>query len=493
MQTLPISYSPWLIVASVAISIVAAYAAFGLADRMRAATTERLRMLWWLGGAGAMGTGIWSMHYLGMLAVQLPVPVLYHVPTVILSWMLAVVAAAVALQVVSAKRVTWMRLFAGGLAMGAGIGSMHYVGMHAMRMQAMHHYDNRMVAFSVVLAVSFSVLALWLATVVRNRQQHGAFNRALAGVVMGVAIASMHYTAMAGVTYDRCAMAYNTAWTVQISSLSEVVIILIVTLILIAAVGSAAVHQRQFVEMQDVQKDLLTTQQQLLKQQQDLLESQNKLVEVNARLAELSIRDALTGLHNRRHFDNMFDAEWRRAVRDHSSIALMVIDVDYFKALNDKRGHQTGDESLRRIAEVLATRPQRTHDVLVRYGGEEFAVLLPGADEIPAARFAEELRKSIEREAIEHGNSPVSDVVTVSIGVCSRIPADGDSAEKMLQDADAALYAAKENGRNRVVLAAAKREEYLMEGIAGETLVAKVYEENQPAEAAAEEKQTTKD
>jgi len=396
-----------------------------------------------------MGLGIWSMHYLGMLALQLGMEVNYFLPTVLVSLLLAIGAAAVALTVVAAERLTRLRLVVGGALMGAGIGGMHYTGMAAMRLPAMHHYSAPLVAASVVDAVVLSCLALWLGfSLEHSRSAH--FARPLAAVVMGLAIASMHYIAMAAVTFMPEPMPYSLVDTIRISALGEAAIVVITVLVLAAALGSAAADRRRYIELQLAQEHLIRTQGELMRQQTELLETQKRLVEANALLNELSIRDSLTGLHNRRHFDAILATEWRRAQRGESPLALLLIDVDFFKRLNDSLGHVAGDDYLRRIARALESRPLRSHDLIARYGGEEIAVLLPGAPIEIARDIADQLRQRVESEQMEHPGSRISRFVTVSVGVCSRIPAAGEPVEGLIRDADTALYMAKEKGRNRV-------------------------------------------
>ena len=155
------SYNYHLVTLSVLIAILASYAALELAARITAAS-GRARLAWLAGGATAMGVGIWSMHYIGMLAFSLPVPALYDWPTVLLSLIAAIFASAVALFVVSRKKMGWPRALAGSVFMGGGIATMHYTGMAAMRLQAMCSYDPRLLTLSVVLAVVISLIALWL-------------------------------------------------------------------------------------------------------------------------------------------------------------------------------------------------------------------------------------------------------------------------------------------------------------------------------------------
>ncbi len=131
-------------------------------------------------------------------------------------------------------------------------------------------------------------------------------------------------------------------------------------------------------------------------------------------------------------------------------LALLMIDVDCFKALNDSYGHQRGDECLREIARVLEEQPRRGHDIVARFGGEEFAVLLPGSDASGAMNIAENIRCAVEGQRMEHRESRTGPWVTVSVGVCSRTPRVGEEPGDMLYDADMALYLAKQLGRNRV-------------------------------------------
>jgi two-component system sensor histidine kinase/response regulator len=155
------SYDYRLVALSVVIAVCAAYAALELAGRTTAAR-GRVRLAWVAGGAAAMGLGIWSMHYVGMLAFSLPVLVLYDWPTVLLSLLAEIFASAVALFVVSRKKMGWIRALVGSAIMGGGIATMHYTGMAAMRLRATCTYDPLLVTLSVVFAILISLIALWL-------------------------------------------------------------------------------------------------------------------------------------------------------------------------------------------------------------------------------------------------------------------------------------------------------------------------------------------
>jgi diguanylate cyclase (GGDEF)-like protein len=175
-----------------------------------------------------------------------------------------------------------------------------------------------------------------------------------------------------------------------------------------------------------------------------------QLEEANAKLQSLSELDALTGIANRRRFEETLSREWRRAVRDGLPLSLVMIDIDYFKDFNDEHGHQVGDQCLRRVAHEIRGALTRPGDLLARYGGEEFAAILPSTPLRGAEAVAEALRARVETMATRHPTAPRG-VVTISLGVATAIPGTAASAEALVAEADEALYRAKRAGRNRVV------------------------------------------
>src|SRR5260370_1426607 len=189
---LPCSPNSPLGALSVLICILASYAALDLAGRVTAAGGW-IRAVWLLGGAGAMGTGIWSMHYIGMLACILPLPVAYHWPTVLLSLFAAILASVIALYMVSRQKMSAFRAFAGSILMGGGIASMHYIGMAAMRMSAITHYDSFLVVLPVVLAVVICLPPLSITFHFRDETVATGFRKIRRAFVMGAAIPVMHY------------------------------------------------------------------------------------------------------------------------------------------------------------------------------------------------------------------------------------------------------------------------------------------------------------
>jgi diguanylate cyclase (GGDEF)-like protein len=180
----------------------------------------------------------------------------------------------------------------------------------------------------------------------------------------------------------------------------------------------------------------------------------HSLGETRALLERVSITDELTGVANRRRLDDFFAAEWRRAVREGSYLSFLLADVDHFKAYNDHYGHPAGDVCLREVARALDAGVGRSGDLVGRYGGEEFGVVLANTDPVGAATVAERLRAAVEAAGLRHAASPVADFVTISVGGATIRPSQASSVAILLKAADDALYRAKRGGRNRVEMVA---------------------------------------
>jgi diguanylate cyclase (GGDEF)-like protein len=184
--------------------------------------------------------------------------------------------------------------------------------------------------------------------------------------------------------------------------------------------------------------------------EQDLLRVTHQLQEANQQLQRLSDQDALTGVANRRSFDTHLAYEWSRAAREQTPLALIMIDIDYFKAFNDHYGHPHGDECLKQVAQALAGPLKRPGDLLARYGGEEFIILLPWTGLPGAMALAERLRNRVTGLRIPHRRSAAADHVTISLGVACDIPTRQATPQELIEAADQGLYAAKEKGRDRI-------------------------------------------
>ncbi|MBP1933367.1 PAS domain S-box protein [Ammoniphilus resinae] len=178
--------------------------------------------------------------------------------------------------------------------------------------------------------------------------------------------------------------------------------------------------------------------------------AEKKLKEANEVLKNLSQRDGLTGISNRRYFDEMLQSEGKRASQNSYPLSLILMDIDCFKSYNDTYGHQGGDDCLRKVAEIVENELKRPGDFVARYGGEEFAIILPWTDREGAMHVAERIRSHVESLKIPHIGSEVKSYVTVSIGVATMIPSIFSDVSKLVEWADRALYTAKNNGRNQV-------------------------------------------
>ena len=237
------SYNFPLVALSVFVAMSASYVALDLAERVTA-TRGSAQLAWLLGGAAAMGTGIWSMHFTGMLAFRLSVPVKYHWPTVVLAFVIAATSSAVSLYVVSRPKLTFARTIASGIVMGLGIAVMHYTGMAAMRMAATTRFDPWTVTLSVLLAILNSIAGLRLAFRFRAETRTIVWRKIGGGLVVGAAIWIMHYTGMSAARFIPSSIPQNLSRTISISPLGTVGISAVSLFVLYLAVRSSSVDRR---------------------------------------------------------------------------------------------------------------------------------------------------------------------------------------------------------------------------------------------------------
>ncbi|KHK04341.1 Two-component response regulator [Desulfovibrio sp. TomC] len=182
-------------------------------------------------------------------------------------------------------------------------------------------------------------------------------------------------------------------------------------------------------------------------------ERTRELAEANGKLQRLSERDGLTGLYNRRKFDLAYATAWDNALKQRQPLSIILLDVDDFKNYNDQYGHQAGDDCLRQVAEVLETTVRGPDALAARYGGEEFVVILPGLTGQAARTLAQEICRVVAGKGVCHAKTGAPSIVTISAGVAGQIPEAGETAEHMLEKADAVLYVAKASGKNCCILA----------------------------------------
>ena len=212
-------------------------------------------------------------------------------------------------------------------------------------------------------------------------------------------------------------------------------------------------------QVSDLNKQLQADLEELRKRDMQLNEEKDRAEDLAEKLLILSTRDGLTGIANRRHFDEYLAKEWNRAVRSNLQLSLILCDIDYFKFYNDLYGHQKGDHCLQQVSSVLEDYTRREGDLAARYGGEEFAIILPDTTHENAVIHAEKIRAAIEKEAIPHDASNVANIVTVSMGLATIRPNRSIFSSRLIADADKLLYRAKSEGRNRLLAAESQVEE----------------------------------
>jgi diguanylate cyclase (GGDEF)-like protein len=416
------TYNYCLVLLSILVAVVVSHTALRLAARV-ARTKGSSVQLWLAGGAIAMGTGIWSSHFIGMLALSMPFPLSYGLTATIGSLVLAIATSGFALKLASNPTSGQMRLASGALVMGAGICAMHYVGMTAVQVVPMIQYEPGLVAVSAAIAIAASYAALWLFTHLGTQDTwRMRATRIAAAFIMGLAISGMHYTGMAASRFAADSYCLTPASSMDSRWLALVIAtltlgLLAITTILLVYDAHLESNVRRYNEM---------------------------LEQANARLRHAATHDALTGLPNRVLLADRLRQAIALASRHEMRFAVLVVDLDRFKAINDSLGHIAGDELLQEVARRLSGL-LRKEDSLARLGGDEFVLLI---HEVSGPADAEQVaRKVLTQVALPFQLAGLDVHVSPSVGI-SLCPDDGDDSETLLQHADAAMYHAKKKGRN---------------------------------------------
>ena len=415
------SYHPALVVVSYLVAVLASFVALDSAGRIAASEGSASRG-WLMAGGFAMGVGIWSMHFIGMLAFNLPIPQGYDLFITLYSLVIAVGASLYALYLVSQPQLAAARLAGGALIMGTGIALMHYTGMSAMRMQPGIEYDPFWFTLSIVIAIAAAGAALWIARRLRSDSGSSRRSRIVAALIMGFAIVGMHYTGMAAARFpvgSICMAALgggvSPTWLASLVGTSSFAILGL-------AITVSVLDRR----MQERTARLVES-----------------LRSANEKLTHLALHDGLTGLPNRLLLEDRIGLMIGKAQRESTRFAVLFLDLDGFKAINDAYGHPVGDNVLREVAKTIRTTIRAQHTV-ARIGGDEFVVLAevqaPEDAAAIAARLLDQLVPPLPLDVGELG-------LTASVGI-SLYPDDGVTTRELLSNADAAMYYVKERGRN---------------------------------------------
>ncbi|MGY2188256.1 Cyclic di-GMP phosphodiesterase Gmr [compost metagenome] len=414
------SYSPTLVIISLCVAILASYTALDLTGRIATAKGRAVH-LWTAGGAFAMGVGIWSMHFIGMLAFKLPIDLGYDIGITLLSLLTGILSSGFALWLVSQPRLPLWQLAFGALIMGAGISAMHYTGMAAMRMQPGIDYDPTLFGASLLIAVVASGAALWIAFHLRQHTPYVRLIRGGAAMIMGIAIVGMHYTGMAAARFadgSFCGAAVDGLNGKGLDNLVLITTLAVLSIALLTSILDARLEARTA----------------------GLAQS---LTEANRELTQLALHDTLTGLPNRILLADRIDQAMSRVNGEGGCFALMFIDLDGFKPVNDAFGHHMGDQLLREVS-LRLREDLRSQDTLARIGGDEFVLLVQLSEQNDAMGLAARQVGLIARSfrVAEHDLQ-----ISASVGI-ALYPGNGQTAHELLMNADAAMYHAKGAGKN---------------------------------------------
>lgn len=413
-------YSNFLAFISLCVAILASYTALDMTGRIATAKGRDV-YFWMIGGALAMGVGIWSMHFIGMLAFHLPIKLAYDLSLTALSLLIAVVSSGFALWLVSQPRIGCIQLGLGALFMGVGIASMHYIGMAALLMLPGIDYSPTLFGASVAVAVGASAMGLWIAIRLRKNTPHVRRNRCAAAVLIGIAIVGMHYIGMAAANFPEGSYCNALSSGLSGGQLYKVVVMTSL-LVLIGAL---------LLSLQDYRFQIRTA------------EMSDALLLANQELTHQALHDKLTHLPNRTLLYSRIEKSILKVKEKGGCFALIFIDLDGFKAINDAFGHDVGDKLLKEVASRLRGHLHE-QETLARIGGDEFVLLIDLQEPSNVSRVADKQIRLLSKSFL------VDDYclqISASMGVAF-CPDHGLDLHELLSNADAAMYHAKELGKN---------------------------------------------
>ena len=413
------SYDSFIVIVSILVAMLASFTALDMAGRV-VHSTGKVALVWLFGGGFSMGIGIWAMHFIGMLSMNMDMVMSYNASLTALSAAIAVCASIFALWLVCHSDLPWPRLAGGALILGSGVVAMHYTGMAALMFSPGIVWQWGWVGLSVIIALAASGAALWLAFNLREGQtSRVTLLRIGAAVVMGFAIAGMHYTGMMAAEFP--AHSHSVGQGVNSNWLA-----ILVTVVTLSILGITLL-----VSMLDARMQARTS----------ILAS--SLAEANRELAQLALHDNLTRLPNRILLEDRLEQAINKANREQTQFALMFMDLDGFKAVNDAFGHHIGDSLLVGVTERMSQQ-MTGYYTLARLGGDEFVLLVEIDDPNDAAAVADKLVNAVDRP---FDISRYELVVSLSLGIAV-YPGDGVDERELMFNADAAMYHTKNNGRN---------------------------------------------
>ncbi|WP_104911740.1 bifunctional diguanylate cyclase/phosphodiesterase [Pseudomonas sp. LG1D9] len=424
------THNPFLVLLAYLVACAAGFGTLDMAERVGHVDNPTAKRRWRWIGAACLAGGIWSTHFISMLAFQAPIAIHYEVFMTVASLLIAMVASLFAMQTLSHAQLHFHQYLVASIWMGLGIALMHYVGMAAMRSEAQVYFSGALFGLSVAIAIGASLAALLLSHYLRSGS--GMFHQLLkygASLVLGAGILSMHFTGMAAMQLLLPTGAVpplpidNHPTQLGLS-------VAVITLLVIGSSISAALADKK---LQHKERDL--------RRVNTLL---SELDQARASLQQVAHYDALTSLLNRRGFNQIFAEKLAQKSLDGGMLAVIFLDIDHFKRINDSLGHDAGDELLTVLAGHIKSSVRSHNDVVARFGGDEFCILINIHHRDEARHMAQRIMLKM-KEPIELAGRRM--VMTTSIGI-SVFPEDGTTSEELLKTADLALYQSKDGGRN---------------------------------------------
>lgn len=435
MLLLDCTHNLFLMALSYGVICAACLATLDIGERIIHVENPRSRQRWQVLGALCLAGGVWAMHFIGMLAFETPMQVSYDLPITIASLLIAAIAGAFAIKAISQEVLGpghWLLSAIGvGVGVGVGVVIMHYVGMSALRSPATQYYQAGPFGLSILMAILCGAVFLLMPGYLR--QGSGMFHQMLkygASMLLGAGLLGTHMIGMWSLNLVLPEGAVLESATSD-NSLQLGLTIAIIALLIIAGSISASMADKK---LQSKEHDLRRV---------NVLLSQ--LDQARMSLQQVAHYDPLTNLLNRRGFNQTFSEKLTEYSANNGMLAVMFLDIDHFKRINDSLGHDAGDELLKAIAERIRS-ATRAEDVVSRFGGDEFCILISLHNYEEAELLANRVMQKMKEPIALAGRHMV---MTTSIGI-SIFPQDGQTCDELLKHADLALYQSKGNGRNRL-------------------------------------------
>lgn len=416
-KMLHVSWDPVLIGISFVVAFIASFIALDSAGKV-ALSNRRESTFWRLSGGATLGMGIWSMHFIGMLAMKMSMPINYHFSLTAFSFLIALISATLAINIaISGQTLSTRRLIVATSLLSTGVVTMHYVGMVAIVEHVAIRWQFSLILLSVVIAIIASGIGLWLAFHLRQNTRRALINRLIAALVMALAIASMHYTGMGAATFTHFGhTAHDGLSTLELSIWVCAVTLVILGIMLVISMVDSQLRTSRLAD---------------------------NLHQLNCQLEHQVHFDALTGLANRTQIDVCLQTCLRHSKLHQQHFALVFIDLDRFKIVNDTWGHHIGDQ-------LLISSTQRIYNcledtmTLARLGGDEFILLVPNSNREAISVLMTRIASAVKEPFTLFGHT-----IRVSLSAGSSLyPEHGSTLHELKVKADTAMYHVKQAGRN---------------------------------------------